>query len=384
MPPSTNRDRLLWVAGAAALAVLFDQTLARADRPGGIDLTTYLEAARAVQRGENPYTLPLAFPYIYPPFLAFALIPLAALPGDAALAIWVAASAAAIVWALRSTLLSAYPELGRRPLTPFLAALFAVAFPVLQSNVRNGQVNFLVIALAVGALAAGPAVPRGVCWALAIVVKIVPAALAPFFVRRREWAVCAAAAASLAALCVMPALTMGARVAPMAREYATSFLAGSFGAAADATLDFSLGGMLAWAYGADGPGVRLLGLALPVGLAFAVDLRTTDDRRARACAFALYLTVIPLASPKSEVHHLAFALPGAALAFATAWFRIDRRPSLTLALAVALAAHVLALALPAWRNPLWFVSVSALACALGVLCTRDAPSDTRDQESHAS
>ena len=370
MQASTNRDRLLWLAGAAALAVLFTQTLERAHRPGGIDLTTYLEAARAVQRGESPYGLAVPFPYIYPPFLAFALIPLAALPADVALVIWFTASAAAIVWAARATVLIAYPELRPRRLTPFLAALFAVTFTVLQSNLRNGQVNFLVVALAVGALASAAAVPRAVNWALAMVIKVVPGALAPFFVRRREWGVCAAATAAVAALCAVPALTLGAQVMPLTREYVTSFLAGSFAAPAAPPLDFSLGGMLALASGRDGRWLRLLGVALPVLLAFALDLRAGEGRRADACAFTLYLAVIPLASPKSEVHHLAFVLPAAALAFGTAWFRIDRRSPLIPLLGVALGTYAAALGLRAWSGPLWFVSVSALACALGVLMNR--------------
>jgi hypothetical protein len=365
----SNRDRLLWLAGATALALLFAQTWTRAHRPGGIDLTTYLEAARAVQRGESPYALPVPFPYIYPPFLAFALIPLAALPADVSLSIWFAASVAAIVWAVRAMLTEASPEHAEK--TPFLAALFVATFPIVQSNLRNGQVNFIVIALAAGAFVARHAAGRAVCWALGIAIKLVPGVLAPFFVRRGEWRVCGLAAAALAALLLLPAATFGAQIIPLTREYVTAFLGGSFGGPSTASpLDFSLGGMLALALGTDGWWLRLLGAVLPVAAAFAVDLRTRSGTRADAYAFALYLAIIPLASPKSEVHHLAFALPAAALAFGAVWVRIDRSASLMAWLSVALATYAAALTIRPWSGACWFTSLSALVGGLCLLITR--------------
>lgn len=375
MASPLKRDQLLWLLGAAALAVLFAQTWTRADRLGGIDFTTYLEAARAVQHGENPYARPLAFPYIYPPFFAFGLIPLTYVPADLALIIWFAASAGAIVWATREVLLLAYPELRARSVTPFLAALFAVSYTVLQSNVRNAQVNFIIVFFAIAALRARDIAGRAVWWALAIAIKVVPGVLAPFYLRRKEWRVCAGAAIALVALCLAPAATLGAQVVSLNREYVTSFLAGSFGGRSSgvtlsgAPLDFSLGGMLALVSALDGFWIRALGALLPVATAFAADCRARGTPRTNALAFALYLGVIPLASPKSEIHHLAFALPAAALAFGTVWFQFDRRPPLLALLGITLAAYLVALVLPAWSSALLFVSLSALTCALIVLLT---------------
>ncbi len=366
-PP--KRDQLLWLLGAAALAVLFAQTWTRAHRPGGIDLTTYLEAARAVQRVENPYALSLAFPYVYPPFFAFALIPLAYVPADLALLIWFTASVGAIVWACHEVLMLAYPELRARSVTPFLATLFAVAYTVFQSNLRNAQVNFIIVALAIAALRARATPARGVDWALATVIKIVPGVLAPYYVCRREWRTCAMAALALIALCLAPAVTLGAQVVSLHREYATTFLAGSF-AGAGQELDFSLGGMLALAVGAEGRWVRLLGVALPVAIAFVADCRAGRTARVNAFAFALYLAVIPLASPKSEVHHLAFALPAAALAFGAVWFELERRQPLPALLVMTLTTYLAALLVQAWTGPLLFVSLCALTGGLCALMTR--------------
>src|SRR5579872_3110460 len=205
------------------VTVLFAQTLLRAHRPGGIDLTTYLESARAVQRGENPYAARLAFPYMYPPAFAFALIPLAAVPADVALIIWFAASVLAIVWATREMLTLTYPEVRERSVTPFLAAFFAAAYPVLQSNLRNAQVNLIVVALAVAALGARTISGRAAWWASSIAIKVVPAVLAPFYLRRQQWRLCMAAALALAALSLVPAVTLGSQVVSSSRQYAASF-----------------------------------------------------------------------------------------------------------------------------------------------------------------
>jgi hypothetical protein len=360
------------------LTVLLVQTWTRAHRPGGIDLTTYLEAARAAQRGQDPYALPLAFPYLYPPFLAFALIPLAYAPADLALLVWFAASVAAVVWSTRELLTLAYPEWRASSLAPFIVALFAVTYPVLQSNLRNGQVNLIVMALAVASLRgyrAGAPRRGALCWASAVAIKIVPAVLAPFYVRRREWRVCVMAAVAFVALCLLPALTLGAQVVSLNREYVSSFLAGSFGGRGGAgALDFSLGGTVALIFAMDGGWVRAIGAIVPIAAVFAADWRASQDARTDAIAFALYLAVIPLASPKSEIHHLAFALPAAALAFAAMRYGFEpRRLPLGPLLGVTLASYVAALVWEAWRGPLFFVSLMALTGSLLVLLWHPRP-----------
>src|SRR5438105_3108561 len=109
---SSRGARAIWLLGAVVIAALLVQTWTRAERPGGIDLTSYLEAARIVARGGgNPYSQTASAPYIYPLFLAFALIPLAYVPAPAALLIWFVASIAALLWTTRTMLRIAYPEL---------------------------------------------------------------------------------------------------------------------------------------------------------------------------------------------------------------------------------------------------------------------------------
>jgi hypothetical protein len=387
--------------GAAASVALFAQTWSRAHRPGGIDLTTYLEAARAVLRGDNPYALASPFPYIYPPFLAFALIPLTGLPADLALVAWFIASLGAIVWSMREVLTLAYPELPGRGMTPFIAALFVGMYPVLQSNLRNGQVNPIVVSLAIAGLAARlerapshraqgpPGAPRApgagggwrdwrvreaLYWAAAIAIKIVPAVLAPFYLRRRDWRVCAEAAAGVIVLCLIPFVTLGHQVVPLTRDYAVSFLAGSFSPApAGRPLAFGLGGMLTLVGGPiGGPWLRAVAAALPVAVVLAADWRARTGPRTDPFAYALYLAVIPLASPKSEVHHLLFAMPLATLAFGAWWWRPgSRRPIPTALLGMSAACYLTAMVTPpagGASGVLFFLSLVALVgAAIGMM-----------------
>ncbi len=61
---------------------------------GGTDFRAYAEAARALRGGHDPYAG--AEPYLYPPLLAVALVPLTFLPESGAAWLWMVASAAAL------------------------------------------------------------------------------------------------------------------------------------------------------------------------------------------------------------------------------------------------------------------------------------------------
>src|SRR3954467_250331 len=76
-----RKDRLAWVAAAIVLTgVLLIQAETKALRPIGNDFTSYLDAARALAHGHNPYLASERFPYSYPLTLAWLLIPVSYLP----------------------------------------------------------------------------------------------------------------------------------------------------------------------------------------------------------------------------------------------------------------------------------------------------------------
>jgi hypothetical protein len=404
---------LVWVWAALLCAVLFAQTHVRASRPDGIDFTSYLLSARALLHGNSPYLLATPFPYLYPATLAFLLIPLTFVPPVVALALWFALSAVAGTWSIRRVLLAARPELEQRPddVALFLAIFFTFFFTIVQSNLRNGQVNFLVLALCAAAgIAAAPAatlsvvagqlfstgagappparanadpsprirsssarggrrrfyfltgfgVPRyfsAVSWALAVSIKIVPLALLPFFALRRHWTWLVASVLMIGVFCLLPVVVLGTRVLDLYEQYWRVFLASSFAPRAQ-PLDFSLGGTVAFITGAPlTPLLRLSAAAIVLGWIVPVDGRRLHVEVLRP--FGLYLLAIPLVSPQSEVHHLAFMLPAAAIV-AARWG--SHRTMIAAGMAGAL--YLTATAVTRLNGPLYCAALIALGVAL--------------------
>ena len=86
----------LALMGGLGVVLLF-QAFRMAYRDEGYDFTSYLLAARALRDGGNPYQVAMPFPYLYPLFLAFALMPLTFVPYWLANAVWLVACLAGLV-----------------------------------------------------------------------------------------------------------------------------------------------------------------------------------------------------------------------------------------------------------------------------------------------
>ncbi|OLC83704.1 MAG: hypothetical protein AUH72_03760 [Acidobacteria bacterium 13_1_40CM_4_65_8] len=409
------------VAWAAVLcAVLFAQTYVRAQRPNGIDLTSYLLSADVLRHGGSPYVLPTPFPYLYPATLAFLVIPLTFVPATVAVIVWFALSVAAAVWSIRTVVLNARPDLEARSadLALLLAVFFTCFFTVAQSNLRNGQVNFIVLALCVAAAlnadggvddsqrdredAAAPAampsgpplgisdssrrgwrgpqrgsrvgVPWGpaagakklagtLSWSLAVAIKLMPLALFPYFMLRRSWRWMIVSVFLIVAWCLLPAVVVGTRIVDIYEQYWRVFLATSVAPRVQ-PLDFSLAGTIAWMTGAPlTPVLEVSGAAVVLGWIIAVDGRRLRVETIRP--LALYLLAIPLVSPQSEVHHLAFMLPAAAIVAGALWWdwgRVGRRQQISAAIAATL--YLAATATPIATGPVFCASLIAFGVAL--------------------
>ena len=405
----STRIRLPLAIGWAAVlcAVLLAQTYVRARRPNGIDLTSYLLSADALRHGGSPYLLPTPFPYLYPATLAFLLIPLTLVPATLAVLAWFALNAAAAVWSVRRIVSALRPEARLADLAPFLAIFFTVFFPIAQSNLRNGQVNFIVLALSVFAAlvntgrgvggaqgdredAAAPAamprrLRRGIsvstrrewgpaasekklatksmlCWSLATAMKVLPVVLAPYFMLRRSWHWMILSVALIAAWCVLPFVVVGTRIVDIYEQFWRVLVATSQSRVE--TLDFSLAGTLSWITRAPMTSVfEASGAAVVLGWIIAVDGRRLRVESLRP--MALYLLAIPLISPHSEVHHLAFMLPAAAAVTGALWWDstgASRRQQLSAAIAVTL--YLVATASPIFAGPLFCASLIAFGVAL--------------------
>jgi alpha-1,2-mannosyltransferase len=329
----------LAVVALALLGAIFAaQTWGRAMRANGNDLTTYLTAARAFWEGGNPYLVDAAFPFIYPLFLCVAIWPLALLPYGIAVAAWylLAAVALASTTGLLRTLDRAAQESQRWLIATAVVAL-ALA-DVLQNNLVNGQVNPIVLALCVAfawfharrhRLAAGAALGA------AIAIKITPAILLLYLVKRKDWRTIAWTVAALV-VCgvVLPYLIAGPSIWSEYQHYAQTFLTDRLvdtGEIVTHRRAFGLVEVVRQITGsARAADIWIAATAVAIALWFV-------DRTDRPHAFALYLAASLLISPMSEVHHLIYLWPALVL---LAWEALDGR--LTAADTIGLVAVLIA------------------------------------------
>ncbi len=155
-----------------------------------------LHAARSASLDGRPAPL---FAWHYPPFYQMLAAPLAALPYAGALAVWLAATMAAYLWTIW------------RIVPRWQALLLAAAFPAGFVNLMHGQNGFLTTALFGGALLLLRRRPwrSGLLLGLLTVKPhlgvLIPLALA----LERRWRAIAAAAATLALLCVAALVLLG-------------------------------------------------------------------------------------------------------------------------------------------------------------------------------
>jgi hypothetical protein len=344
---------------AVLCAVLLAQTYVRAQRPNGIDLTSYLLSADVLRQGGSPFLLPTPFPYVYPATLAFLLIPLTFVPATVAVLVWFALNVVAVVWCTRAIVLSLRPDARSADLAPFLALFFTVFFTIAQSNLRNGQVNFIVLALSVFAALAAESL---VAWPLAIALKILPLVLAPYFMLRRSWQWTIVSMALIVAWCLLPVVVAGRRIVEIYQQFGRVLQAMNLSRVE--TFDFSFAGTVSWITRAPlTPVLEASGAAVVLGWIIAVDGRRLRVESLRP--MALYLLAIPLVSPHSEVHHLAFVLPAATIVTGTLWWdwrAVGRRQQLSAVTAVTL--YLVATASPILTGPLFFASLIAFGVAL--------------------
>ena len=342
-----TRSRILAAAAIVATVVLGAQTWHKAFRPGGNDLTSYLLSARALWDGQSPYGLDTPFPYLYPLFLAFVLGPPALLPYGAAVIGWFAASVAALGAVLvESASRQRIADGGRRSAELAIAATVLITFNVIQNNLLNGQVNFFVVLCCLmsivvgrvppspGTMRGGPVIgTRGIsagAWlGAAIALKLMPVLLVFYFLVRRQFRVILVAGAAALLLALAPALLLDgplgsvesgfSRIVGIYSQYVREFLAPMMTTPDPSpVLAYSVASVVHRTLGV-GPALWLdvLCAAAVLGTIAALDVRTWRRRGDHFAAAAAYLVAVVLISPKSETHHLAFAIPAVALCSAS-------------------------------------------------------------------
>lgn len=307
-----------------------------------IDLEVYRAGVQAWLAGGDMYgPLPetsghIALPFIYPPFAALLMVPLAVVPWGVA---WVALlglstlSLGATCYVVARRL---WPSGGPRaalsvasialPLALAVEPGHAIDFdtppdpavgppwglePVLQT-IEFGQVNLLLMALvAIDCLVERPRWPRGLLVGVAAAIKLTPAVFVLYFLLRRDYRAAAVVAISGAA-----ATAIGFAVAPgpSGTFWLDNPAAGVSGSPFFTNQTFQA--VLVRA-GVDGAAGRVCWLLLSAGLLW---LAVPAIRRAPA-PLALVATagVGLLVSPTSWSHHWVWIAPALLVATATAW-----------------------------------------------------------------
>jgi len=156
------------------------------------DFSAYLGAARSMAAGGSPYAqfdpgTVVMSGFVYPPFAAVLVRPLALLSDQMALTVWLIGSvgcavAGAIIVA-RTALPASWPRVE-------LGVLAALAFAPATYNYWHGQINpliFLLLALAYRAYTQDREILTGVVLGVAAGIKVAPVVLILLLLRRHWW-----------------------------------------------------------------------------------------------------------------------------------------------------------------------------------------------------
>ncbi|WP_345613012.1 glycosyltransferase family 87 protein [Pseudonocardia adelaidensis] len=304
-----------------------------------IDLEVYRFGVQAWLAGGDLYgPLPetsdhIALPFIYPPFAALVMVPLAVVPWVVAWVGLLGLSTLALGATLYAFARRLWPSGGRAgalsvasialPLAMAVEPGRAIDFdhpidgrpafglePVLQT-IEFGQINLVLMALvALDCLVARPKWPRGALIGIAAAIKLTPAVFVLYFLLRRDYR-----SAVTAAVSGIVATLIGFVVAPAQSWQFWSDPAGGVSGSPFFT-NQTFEAMLVRA-GVDGTPRTVAWLLLSAGL-FA--LAAPAIRRAPAPLALVTLAVVGLlVSPTSWSHHWVWAAPALLVAAATAW-----------------------------------------------------------------
>lgn len=292
----------------------------------GLDYRVYHVAAEAALAGGDIYAVSppgSGFTYQYPPATVAAFLPSAFagswIPGFVVhTAITVAASVVA-AWLLGRYLSSLDAGLGR--VDRWLVGAFLVASVHAVPSLVFGQVNhYLAAALVAGFVALERARERaaGVLFGLAAFVKVFPALVGAWLLRRRSWTAIATATGTALALTVVGAVAFGPGIY---RTYLTDILlprqaTGEFAGGLDPAAGYvTLRRPLSVLFPGVDPAWYAAGAIALLVPAVALTYRDLDGPVDRLVAIHATLTATLLALPSLLVYYVVLAFPLVALLY---------------------------------------------------------------------
>ena len=320
-------SRIAFTIVGLIVVFLLVQTWRRGLRPLGSDLSSFLDSSRAIVAGADPYRTGAAFPYLYPLFLAFVLIPLSYLPLSLSTPLWFVANMSALFGSIAMTArVSPQVDQENRYWGLPVLGLFILLFAQIQNQFVNSQVNCLVLlctVLSVRYLLKGRRWLAAFCLAAAISVKPFTLILIIFVFVRREYRVAFGAIAIAAVLCSFPALLLGGRAGATLIDYVHSVIVGGALLSAEPfghPPRFTLAGFLTYwvPVMAVRPEIKIVCTGIVVGCVLAVGRGTAsasgkNTPHLHMLIFGLYLVAMLLVAPMSELHHEIFLIPSVTL-----------------------------------------------------------------------
>jgi hypothetical protein len=215
---------LLFLAAGVALAMRSVIRLVPYEPNFTVDFDYYILAGASLLRGENPYTAAIQMHaehisggYVYPPLLAWLLVPLGAvLPARLPYLVWVLAEMAGFAACLALVLRAGANPVARHWV---ILAVGAAFLPFITwDNFYHGQVDFVLMSLVTAGLyliVRGRSVSGGFLLALAPSVKPFLAVLLIYLAWRSRWRaffVAGFTGAALLVLSFLPTLSQGTSV----------------------------------------------------------------------------------------------------------------------------------------------------------------------------
>jgi alpha-1,2-mannosyltransferase len=303
-----------------------------------IDLEVYRFGVQAWLSGGDLYgPLPetsghIVLPFIYPPFAALAMVPLAVVPWVVAWTGLLALSTLALGATLYAVARRVWPSGGRGGALSVASIALPLALavepgkpidfdvpadgpalglePVVQT-IEFGQINLLLMALvALDCLVARPRWPRGMLIGIAAAIKLTPAAFVLFFLLRRDYR-----AAAVAGVTGALATLIGFTVAPAQSLHFWADPAGGVSGSVFYT-NQTFEAVLVRA-GVEGQVRTVIWLLLSAAL---LVLAVPAIRRAPApVALVATAGVALLVSPTSWSHHWVWVAPALLVMAGTAW-----------------------------------------------------------------
>ncbi len=296
-----------------------------------VDFLSYYLAARACHASTNMYDIETlrevarhlyiqahVFPYLYPPPFACVLTPLARLPFWIALRAWgllMLAATVGVLYATRAWLQRLHGHL--HPGTTLALALLIVLLPF-DVDLMTGQVNILVLLLVVVALYLDVAEDRsllgGIALGTAILIKVTPVLLLPYFLFRKRWRFLLGSVAGLVvesgvSLLVTPSQWMyfGAYWQTLGSPKGVT---GLF--PLTATSNMSPAGLWALLLGGEAAARVAAGLTTAALWGGAIVAQARRGEKRAPAVLLPYLVAMILSAPYVYIHHVVYLYPGVA------------------------------------------------------------------------